>query len=391
MKPALIQTSWIAVVALLMGASGATVSRAQDGKPDQVLKAQGLKRSGSATWILPGEAVILRDVKGAVELSRRLRFAQEQQQMLETGNQNPQVMIEAYRQQIDWLSQRIDAYDQELASMGPTGGNQSAIVYRNMVVTDRNALVSEQNNLSRMIRTLQDQRGQYQELKKQFNAEAAQARESYLQAVGDLRKAVDEIMATYTELNDKEEVKKALKDLSAASKSKQKLGPSKDLANAVKWLGRFESTVQKETVELQHENGVNYIEVMLNGKGPFKMVFDTGAGPTTLPAEIANRLGLKPTGRTVECVVADGTKVATKEMILRTVSVGRLSVKDVTCVVMPKDKGNVHPLLGQSFLERFDYKYTQGTGKLTLNKVEPDEPAGTPAKSNASRKKRGGR
>ena len=282
--------------------------------------------------------------------------------MLETGNQNPQVVIEAYRQQIDWLSQRIDAYDQELANMGPTGGNQSAIVYRNMVVTDRNALVSEQNNLSRMIRTLQDQKGQYQELKKQFNAEAAQARESYMQAVGDLRKAVDEIMAKYTELSDKEEVTKALKDLSAASKNKQKLGPSKELANAVKWLGRFESTVQKETVELQHENGVNYIEVMLNGKGPFKMVFDTGAGPTTLPAEIATRLGLKPTGRTVDCVVADGTKVAAKEMILRTVSVGKLSVKDVTCVVMPKDKANVHPLLGQSFLEALRLQVHPGHG-----------------------------
>ena len=62
-------------------------------------------------------------------------------------------------------------------------------------------------------------------------------------------------------------------------------------------------------------------------------------------------MNLKPTGRTVECVVADGTKVQAKEMIVRTVTVGRLTVKDVTCVVMPKEKGDVFPLLGQSFLD----------------------------------------
>jgi clan AA aspartic protease (TIGR02281 family) len=127
---------------------------------------------------------------------------------------------------------------------------------------------------------------------------------------------------------------------------------------------------------------------MLNGKGPVRMVFDTGAGPTTLSAEIASRFGLKPTGRTVECVVADGTKVTAKEMIIRTMKVGRLTVKDVTCVVMPKEKGDVAPLLGQSFLQRFDFKYTQGSGRLVLTKVEPDEPATPPAKRKGPKKKR---
>lgn len=130
---------------------------------------------------------------------------------------------------------------------------------------------------------------------------------------------------------------------------------------------------------------------MLNGKGPFRMVFDTGAGPTTFSAELASQFGFKPTGRTVQCVVADGTKVMAKEMIIRTVSVGRLSVKNVTCVVTPKDKEDVAPLLGQSFLQCFDFKYIQGSGRLILTKVEPNEPSTTPGKANASKTKRGGR
>ena len=121
-----------------------------------------------------------------------------------------------------------------------------------------------------------------------------------MQAVSDLRKSVDEITAKYAEVSGKEEVTKALKDLSASSKIKQKLGPSKDLTAAIKWLARFEGSVQSETVELHRENGVDHVDVMLNGKGPVRMVFDTGAGPTTLSAELASQLGLKPTGRTVE-------------------------------------------------------------------------------------------
>ena len=131
---------------------------------------------------------------------------------------------------------------------------------------------------------------------------------------------------------------------------------------------------------------------MLNGKGPFKMVFDTGAGPTTLVgrARRAAQTSSRPAARS-RCVVADGNKVMAKEMIIRTVSVGRLSVKNVTCVVMPKDKGDVDPLLGQSFLERFDFKYTQGSGRLILTKVEPDEPVTAPGKGKGTRKKAGGR
>ncbi len=373
---------------LFLALAGTTAAHAQDKKPDEVLKGRGLKRSASATWILPGEAVIVKDARKAQGLSSQLRNYQAQQQELELGNQNPQVLINNYRQQVEWLGQRIDAYDQELANLGPSSGNQAANVYHNMVVQERNAVVTEQNRLRRMITTLADQRGQFQELKQQFNAEVARVREAYMQAVGDLRKSVDEITAKYTELEGNAEVSKAIKDLSASAKAKQKLGPSKDLAAAIKWLAKSEGSVQSETIELHREGGVDHVDVMLNGKGPVRMVFDTGAGRTTLPADFAARMNLKATGRTVECVVADGTKVQAKEMIIRTVTVGRLTVKDVTCVVMPKEKGDVFPLLGQSFLERFDFKYTQGAGRLVLTKVEPDEPAAPAAKTKATRKKR---
>jgi clan AA aspartic protease (TIGR02281 family) len=388
MQAALNRTAWFTTLALLACFTGTTLAHAKEEEPADVLKNQGLKRSSGATWVVAGEPVFLKDVRRAQGLSTQLRIAQQQQQALETGNQNPQVLINNYREQIDWLGQRIDAYDQMLVDMGPTGGNQAATVYHNMVVNERNAIVTEQNRLGRVINQLADQRGQFQDLKKQFNAEVAQVREAYMQAVSGLRTSVDEITAKYAEVNKSDEVKKALKDLSASSRIKQKLGPSKEFTNAVKWLGRFEGSVQSETVELHREGGVDHVDVMLNGKGPVRMVFDTGAGPMTLSAELASRMNLKPTDRTMQCVVADGTKVTAQVMIIRTVSIGRLTVRDVTCAVMPKDKGDVTPLLGQSFLQRFDYKYTQGSGRLVLNKVEPNEPAGSPRKVQGSKKQR---
>ncbi len=127
-------SGFAAVTLALFLAFAGTSAYAQDKKPDEVLKGRGLKRAASATWVLPAEAVILKDVRKAQGLSSQLRNYQVQQQELEMGNQNPQVLINNYRQQVEWLGQRIDAYDQELANLGPPSGNQAATVYHNMVV-----------------------------------------------------------------------------------------------------------------------------------------------------------------------------------------------------------------------------------------------------------------
>jgi predicted aspartyl protease len=378
-------------VTLSLGAMGAAASRAQEPQPAEVLKGQGLKRSSGPAWTLPGEAAVLEGVRKAKALSLQLRDAQEQQQALELGDQNPQVLIEGLRQQIDWLAQRIGAYDQELTKLGPPAGIGAADAYYNILVRERNAIVTEQRRLGDLINNLANQRGQFQQVKRQFHAEVARLRESYLQVVDNAKTSADEITARYAELAGKPEVSRALKDLSASSKTPQKLGPSEKLAAAIKWLSKLEGSVRSESVALHREGGVDHVDVTLNGKGPFRMVFDTGAGPMTLPAGLAAQLGLKPTGRTVPLVVADGSRVMAREMIVRTAGIGRLTVKDVTCVVMPPEKGDIAPLLGQSILQRFDFKYTQGSGRLVLTKVEPVEPAPPRGKVPRGKRKRMGR
>jgi hypothetical protein len=59
--------------------------------------------------------------------------------------------------------------------------------------------------------------------------------------------------------------------------------------------------------------------------------------------------------------------------------VGRFVVNDVVCAVMPAEKGNVEPLLGQTFHRHFTYKMTPGSGHLVISSVDTLEPA--PAKT----------
>jgi clan AA aspartic protease (TIGR02281 family) len=246
--------------------------------------------------------------------------------------------------------------------------------FHNILVQERNALEAEQSRLQTMINNVSRQGNTNQNQKEQFNREVALTRESFMKAVEELHDAVGDIPAKYDEMGKNTEVKKALADLTASTRGNQKLGPSKDLVTAIKWVERIRGKVQTETFELRREGGVDHLDVMLNGKGPVRMVFDTGAGPTTIPARLAPELGLKPTGRTVPCKVADGSQINAKEMVIPSVKVGRLIVRNVSCVVMPADKGDSPPLLGQTFLQHFDYKYTQKTGRLVLTKVESDEP-----------------
>ncbi len=132
MQAALNRKSWLAIVLLPACFAGSTLSHAKEQEPTDVLKNQGLKRSPGAIaiWVVAGEAGFLKAVRRAQNLSVQLRMAQQQQQALELGNQNPQVLINNYREQIDWLGQRIDAYDNELARQGPAIGNQAATVSR---------------------------------------------------------------------------------------------------------------------------------------------------------------------------------------------------------------------------------------------------------------------
>ena len=124
------------------------------------------------------------------------------------------------------MDQSIAEFDVQLnALVAPPGGNNFVQQQRDVLSQQRNLLVAEHNQVVNQLNTLQEQQNkdQGQDQKLQLNAEVAQSREKYMQAVLDLRKSVDELTAKYDELSKNPAVAKALDEIPASTKSKQKL------------------------------------------------------------------------------------------------------------------------------------------------------------------------
>jgi clan AA aspartic protease (TIGR02281 family) len=359
---------------LLIVAIGIAGTKAQEPRkdsPEQVLKSHELKRSGTV-WLLPGEAAILKDLRDARALSREIGEGIAQQQAFEYGSQERQAQVMQLREQSNLFNQQLAEVNQQLASLAGAGGNFVA-QQRAQLGRQNNILVAQLNQVRNQLQAFQDQsKDQEKDTKLQLNAEVAKTREKYMEAILELRKAVDEITAKYDELKNNEEVTKALASLSASTKSQHRLGPSKALNDAIKLLKRSEGSVQSESIELHRENGVFHVMAMMNGKVPVRMVFDTGAGLTTISAKLAKEIGLKPspTDSPVELTVADGTRVQGRKMTIPLVRVGKTTVKNVECAVMPESKRDVDPLLGQSFFKNLTIEFNQDTGRLKISKVD---------------------
>jgi clan AA aspartic protease (TIGR02281 family) len=355
---------------LALVAAGAL--RAQDKSPEDVLKAHGLKRVGITYVLSSAEADVQKKVNELRLLSRQLTWALRQQEALELGTQNREAMIQEMLQQRLVLNEQIAALDQELNN----GGSFYGAGGRNQLVNQRNQLVLAYNGLVDRIRILQNQ-GSDSKVQNQIQSEVPRRREGYTQGVLDLRKLVDAATKAYADLAGNAEVTRALDALGRTSQAKPRLGPSRPFQDHVKLLERIEKTVITDSVELRRTGGGVYeVDVTFNGKVTRPMIFDTGAGLTMIPAQLATEIGLAPahSDPEIRCTTADGTVVIARQKTIPSMRVGRFVVNDVVCAVMPAEKGNVEPLLGQSFHRHFTYKMTPGSGHLVISSVETMEP-----------------
>ena len=103
-----------------------------------------------------------------------------------------------------------------------------------------------------------------------------------------------------------------------------------------------------ETAGFQLRNGVILVEATVNGKGPFTLVFDTGAGLTSLKPEAAAKAGLA--GAAEADSIAIGKAVAKK-------------VKVTVAAAVPEGCDGI---LGYSFLSRFVSTIDYGAGTIRL-------------------------
>lgn len=346
---------------------------ATDDDPAGLLRSKRLGHEHGTTWVLDEEASVLRAAQDARSLAARTRNEEAQ---LRAQSGDPQADIQGLRQQVGMLDQQIAALNMEAQKLNGARV-RAARSYRNMYNQQRSQLQQQQRQLNTMITELTRQAPQVEAQRKQLASDAVGQRASYEAAVDDLRAAVEKLVDGYAGLERDEAVVSALDRLSASTKVRQKLGPSRELLAVMRALGvpagRTESIVLVHAEKGDHPGPGDRALVQLNHGRAVPMTVDPApGGPVLLPAGITTRLGLKPTGQTIETTLDDGSKFSGPEMSIATVGVGRMTARDVTCLVVPDDRGPVTPRLGESFLKQFDFKYMPKLGRLVLTRAETE-------------------
>jgi clan AA aspartic protease (TIGR02281 family) len=363
---AIAYSHWLAAGLILL----APVARCPAVEPpdDAALKARGLVRSGT-TYVLSAESEVQKKINTARALFRSASSALGQKAQYERELADAQAEIGQVEQQLLEINQTL------ARGVPPAQHNQLAAM--------NNALGMRLNQLHRQ---------SSDDVRRAVAGRAATEREAFVQAVLDLRKLVDETERQYKELSTDTEVKSALQALNAAKtmKTPYTLGPSRGyLANKAQ-LEKFEKSVLKEEVPLRKEGGIYWVDVTFNGKITRPMVFDTGASIVVLPAGLAAEVGLNPgpNDQVVTAVVADGSEVKARRMVVPSLRVGKFTVENVECVVMPPDKRQVAPLLGQTFQRNFSIQFNADAGKLSLTKLDEPEPKPPPRRPKDAPKRR---
>jgi len=338
----------------------ASTGRSDDGRPEDVLKNRGLKRSGS-NYVLSGELDVQKKVNAVRSLSQQLNYAMMQRVAFDQGIEDQKAMFRELQQQQILLNQQLQ---------------------QNLPVVQHNQLVAAVNEVTGRLNLLRAEAPD-PNMKQEMDKEVPQRRAAFIQAVLELRQLVDSTVKQYAELGDDDTIKKALSDLGAKSKSTFKLGPSRDFQEKVKLLERIEKSVLTEEIELKRRGGVHEVDVTFNKKEPVSMIFDTGASFVTISTQLARRIGLtpQPTDPPIELHVADGSVIHARQMTIPSVRVGKFTLDNVICAVMPADKKDTPLLLGQSFINQFTHR-VEGD-RLILTKVETEAPT---AKASPNRK-----
>ena len=144
-----------------------------------------------------------------------------------------------------------------------------------------------------------------------------------------------------------------------------------------------------ETIQLKKHAGGGYlIPGRINDAVTVTFVLDTGASDVSIPDEVARELeqaGKLDRGDfigTRTYVLADGSKVPSRRVLLREVTVGGQTVSNVTASI---SRSGSPPLLGQSFLSKFASWTLDNERAVLVLKTKGDDSATSSAAESGGR------
>jgi len=137
---------------------------------------------------------------------------------------------------------------------------------------------------------------------------------------------------------------------------------------------RLKNELEPKSVDIQNQDGHVIVDVLINKKVKASLILDTGASYMVLSNSLAKKIDPeidKKEGKSVEMILADGSKAKAKYIVLDSVQAQGVEAQNVAAAIMPESASDAKfkdGLLGMSFLNNFTYKVDQKNNKLTLEK-----------------------
>jgi Aspartyl protease/PDZ domain len=138
-------------------------------------------------------------------------------------------------------------------------------------------------------------------------------------------------------------------------------------AEAILAVGKDYQMPPSGEVSVPAEGGLIF-QVTIGGKGPFKAVFDTGAGVNILSANLAGKLGLKLDAQRMELGTSSPAKAQAHKTRVDTLQIGDLLIRDQTFYVidMPYENGAPSLVAGYELLRHFAVRIDFDQQQLTF-------------------------
>lgn len=314
------------------------------GPPEEVLKEHGIRIVGDQATLIdearPAITAALNDAK-KLRLSLTRSYAEA-------------MKLERLQKE---LKTEYGNRSAALAQVNATGGSAQA----------NNLLVGQ-------LAAIQTKLEQVQEQVEASRAKLAEARESYIEHLLKTREIVKGVEQNYADAAADPQVKAALAKLSTGE-NELTLEPLGSFYRVQKELETLESQVLSDTIVARVQSGNLFVPTQINGEHTIEMVVDSGASVVTLPYEMAVKAGLKPTETDPEIrlQIADGSIITGKQITIASLRVGKFTAENVEAAVLGPEAVSAEPLLGMSFLSKFEMKIDSERGHLVLSRIEGTE------------------
>lgn len=125
------------------------------------------------------------------------------------------------------------------------------------------------------------------------------------------------------------------------------------------------------SIEYKYKEGGILVDCLLNGTVKARLMVDTGASLVVISKHIAQRLGLDTNKGQLQLILADGRKVEANPVILESIKVGDIELKNVSAAVLERESPQEDGLLGLSFLENFLVSLDVKKNRLILEEFNP--------------------